>query len=168
MLNIITRMENMLNDYEARKKAAADRILALGAELQQEKDLMAAADGLDEFAAHDAKVRYLSARIEAAKNEQIAPLFASQADAIKLGKEYQAAFDAAAAPIYTRMLKTIQEQKKLMKELEKLTEEGYEVVLKINTHAEKTGIAIHPINMPSMLKDFPSEKAEVYFQECLE
>lgn len=123
--SVLTRMQEMLDAYENRCAAAFDRMDVLNSTLRQEQDAMAAAaaaDDMNAYREHEASMRFTTARIEAARQEQVAPLFSGFEEARALAKEYS---DAAAAPIYARMLELINEQEELAKALEQLSNDGY-------------------------------------------
>lgn len=148
------QLTSMVADHNDRTQAAADRIRSLGAELQTAKDAMAAAAAADDMTTYreqEANVRFLSARIQATKQEQVEPLFATLEDALALDRGYQAALHKDLKPVYTRLLETMREQKELVSHLDIRASELSGAAQAIDEHAQKVGSAFHPWHVPSRL-----------------
>jgi len=127
LINWQTKTRKMVDDYKARVSAAANRIITLGAELQSEKDAMtaaAAADDMTTYREHEARMRFLSARIEEAKKEQTAPLLSSAEEALALNKEYNEAIREATAPINARVLDLISDLETILSDLKSIHQNG--------------------------------------------
>lgn len=155
---ICNRMTAMLEEYDARVDAATNRIITLGEEMQTAKEAMtaaAAADDMTTYQEAEARVRYLSARIEAEKSVQIKPVFTDKEAAVAFVQEYRAALHEAIRPVYARLLETMKDQKALVKQLETMSNELYTPVIGIQPHIVKAGYNIYPWNVhPLIIKHF--------------
>lgn len=161
MKNLTTfceQLTGMVSDYNTRVKAASDRILTLGNELQQAKNAMTAAAEADNMTAYreqEANVRFLTARIEAAKREQVEPLFSSLEEALALDRGYHEAIRKDLAPVYSRLLETVAEQKALIEHLHSRSNALSGAANAINDHAAKVGSAFHAWHVtPILLQHF--------------
>lgn len=155
---VVEKLKAMCADYDNRVQDASDRIIALGNELQQEKDAMAVAateDNMEEYRAHEARMRFLNARIDAAKREQVEPMFSSLEEARQIQKEYDNAFNADVRPIYVRFLDLLNEQAALLEELMKLETAGHSAAFRISPHTIKVGLCFSEAHAPRNLTKFP-------------
>lgn len=170
---LLNRMTAMVEDYNTRTQAAADRIVTLGSDLQQAKEAMNAAAAADAPAAYqeaEARVRFLSARIEAAKRKQVEPLFASTEEADALDHEYRRTLHAAVKSIYARLLETLDAQKGLLAELQAIETAVHSPVVHISKHAYEVGRAMSPWMLGSTIRKFFSSGAylETILQEVVD
>lgn len=138
LIEITDRFVSMANAYETRKKDAAERIVSLGDELQQAKDAMntaAANDDMAGFQEAEARVRYLTARIEAAKCEQMEPFFSSKDEAAELAREYHTAVTEAITPLYTRFQAALDELAAVLDQLDKIQTRARVGMASFRSHA---------------------------------
>ena len=169
---LLDRMTAMVEDYNARTQAAANRIVTLGNDLQAAKEAMNAAAAADDSAAYqeaESRMRFLTARIEAAKREQVEPLFATREEASALDREYYAALCAAIKPICSRFLETMDEQKTMLEELKAIEHAVDSPVERIRKHASKVGRSMHSWSVHKVLTDhFCETLAEAYLRKVVE
>lgn len=167
---VVEKLKAMCADYDNRVQDASDRIIALGNELQQEKDAMAVAateDNMEEYRAHEARMRFLNARIDAAKRKQVEPMFSSQEEAIQIQKEYNDAFRADALPIYKRLLEILNEQDELVKKLKVLEAVGRPAASRIYPHTSKVGWGFSGASVPSELTKISTYSAKTCLTRIL-
>lgn len=160
LIEITDRFKSMADAYETRKKDAAERIVSLSNDLQQAKDAMNAAAANDDmvtFQEAEARVRYLTARIEAAKREQVEPIFHDATEAEALHCEYLAAVKDAVKPLYTRLMDTFNEQRAILKELRNIEKENSAAVFRISSHTAKARHMLYPWRVDPSIKKYLTE-----------
>lgn len=154
------RLTAKMNDHETRVNKAKESAIALEKTLQEEKDAMntaAAADDVDAYLAHDARVRFLTSRIEATKKAQGEKLHATQADAIADHNEISSAICQALRPIYARLQETMNEQDAIYEELRNIANISNPVSYRLSQYAIDTRYSFSPWDIPNSIRKFIRE-----------
>lgn len=162
LTTICNRMTDMVNDYNARVDAAAKRIVTLGEDLQTAKEAMSAAADADNLAAYqeaESRVHFITARIEAAKCEQVAPLFSSPEEAKALDAEYNAAINEAIRPVYAQMDAAMKQLQSALAQLREIRNTASPSFYKIKDHMKKAGCYATPYEVSRSLTEYVEGKA---------
>ena len=157
LIEVSNRLASMAADYDSRNKSAKDQIRSLNDELQHELQALKAATTASDAAAyaeHDSRVKFLSACIEAAQSEQVEPMFHSSEQVESLRNEHSAAVKEAVKPLYDRFMNTMDEQKALLKEMEKVSAVSRAGVSKVYAHAMSVGCVISPWRPDPTIKQY--------------
>lgn len=156
------RMTDMLNNYNARLDAAAKRIVILGEDLQTAKEAMNAAAEADDAAAYqeaESRVHFITARIEAAKREKVAPLFSSSEEARALHAEYDAAVTEAIRPVYEQMEESMKQLQSSLAQLREIRDIARPPMYRISEHMRKAGFCATPYDVSRSLVKHIEENA---------
>lgn len=158
--SVCNRITDMVNDYNARVDASAKRIVTLGEDLQTAKEAMNAAADADDLAAYqeaESRVHFITARIEAAKREQVAPLFSSPEEAKALDAEYKAAINEAIRPVYAQMDAAMKQLQSSLAQLREIRNTASPSFYKINGHMKKAGYYATPFEVSTSLAKYVEE-----------